>query len=54
MDLGFTVNIDQLDRFTKYITRNSYNGNLRLKNLGLSENTVKALIEVVQGNPKIK
>lgn len=53
-DLGFSINFDQLDRFKKYITRKSYNGNLRLKNLGLSDNTVKALIDVVHSNPKIK
>ena len=53
-DLGFSINLDQLDRFRRNIVRNSYNGSLRLTNLGISDNTIKALIEVVHYNSKIK
>lgn len=53
-DLGFSINLDQLERFKRYILRNSYNGSLKLINLGLSEHTAKSLNDIIHYNSKIK
>lgn len=53
-DLQFTVNAEQFERFNRYISKNSYNGKLKLINLGLSENSAKALQEILRTNMKIK
>lgn len=53
-DLGFSVNLEQLDRFRRYINKYSYNGKLRLVNHGLSENSAQAIADIIQNNKSIK
>ena len=53
-DLGFPVNLKQLERFRRYIKKHSFNGKLKLINHGLSENSAKAVVEIIHINDKIK
>jgi hypothetical protein len=53
-DLNFSVNLDQFERFKRYISKHSCNGTLKLVNLGLSEASVKVLIQIIAQNSKIR
>ncbi|CAI2375995.1 unnamed protein product [Moneuplotes crassus] len=53
-DLGFPVNVNQFERFKRYIHKESKNGKLKMINLGLSTNTIHALYDVMLTNQKIK
>jgi Ran GTPase-activating protein (RanGAP) involved in mRNA processing and transport len=53
-DLDFPFNHEQYDRFKRYIQKNSFNGKLKLVNLGLSVNSAKAIHEIFNTNKLIK
>ena len=53
-DLKFSVNLDQFERFRRYLGKESNNGKLKMVNLGLSKHTAVALWEIFKKNHKIK
>lgn len=53
-DLSFPVNSEQYERFNRYIQKNSYNGKLKLVNLGLAIDSSKAIYDILSGNTNIK
>ena len=54
VDLNLRYSDDQFQRFNRYITKNWYNGRVRLNNLGLGLESARTLYSIICKNSKIK